>query len=377
MTKHLNRLMHRSNVCLLIPFALSLVLVPSIQNVSWAEDWPTYQHDNRRSGATGETLEPAALDEAWVYRSTAVPQTAWSGPAKWDAYRNIKGLRSMREYDSALNAIVVENALYLSSSIDDSIHCINAATGEELWSYCTDGPVRIAPAYANGKVYFGSDDGHAYCLNAEDGSLVWKCKPSPEERLIPHNGKMISSWPCRSGVLVDGGKAYFACSLLPWESAFLCALDAETGVIEGDGLYSKSYGRVTMEGSFAASDSFLYVPQGRRAPRLFRRADGQSIGNLDGGGGIFVLLAPDRRIYHAPGNKTGWVTESNAETRDRVASFDRGNRLVVEGNAAYIAYDDMLVAVDRQTRSRGVECLLPLSPFPHTRGRSPFRGRRG
>ena len=33
-----------------------------------AEDWPTYRHDNRRSGVSAEQL-PAQLSEAWTYKS--------------------------------------------------------------------------------------------------------------------------------------------------------------------------------------------------------------------------------------------------------------------------------------------------------------------
>ncbi|KON32001.1 hypothetical protein AC478_01590 [miscellaneous Crenarchaeota group-1 archaeon SG8-32-3] len=34
--------------------------------------------------------------------------------------------------------------------------------------------MKSSPAVANGKVYIGPDDGYVYCLNAYDGSLIWK-----------------------------------------------------------------------------------------------------------------------------------------------------------------------------------------------------------
>ena len=361
LTKYLKAMMMdctKAHTCLACLFVLTLLHRPAC-----AEDWPTYQHDIRRSAVTEEMVDPGGLVAGWVYESSVRPQTAWSGPAKWDAYRNMSGLRSMRDYDSAFHAIVAGEKLYFSSSADDSIHCLNAVNGEEEWSYCTDGPVRIAPTYSDGKIYAGSDDGYAYCLNADDGALVWKHKPSPSERLVPHNGKLISQWPCRSGVLVDDGMAYFACSLLPWENAYLCAVDADTGSSGVSGSFQRENSRITMEGALVASDSMLYVPQGRRAPRLCRRTNGTSLGSLGGGGGVFVLLSPDRRVYHAPGNKTGWVTESNADSRDLVATFDRGNRLVVSGNTAYILHDDMLIAIDRSTRQSrwNIDCRYPHS----------------
>ena len=34
----------------------------------------------------------------------------------------------------------------------------------------------LAPAIADGKVYVGSDDGYAYCLDAKSGSVIWKLR---------------------------------------------------------------------------------------------------------------------------------------------------------------------------------------------------------
>ena len=46
---------------------------------------------------------------------------------------------------------------------------------ELLWKYKTGGPVASSPAVVNGKVYFGSDDYHLYCLDT-NGNLLWKYK---------------------------------------------------------------------------------------------------------------------------------------------------------------------------------------------------------
>ncbi len=338
-----------------------LTLAVSVGQPALADDWPTYQHDLRRSAVSSETLEMQDLRELWTYESAAAPQTAWAGPAKWDAYAHINGLRSMRNYDPVFHVTSVGNSLYFGSSVDDSVYCLNAADGSERWTTCTDGPVRIAPTVANGKVYVGSDDGHAYCLDATNGSLVWKVKPSGDEQLVPSNGKFISLWPCRTGVSVDSGIAYFACALLPWKESFFCAVDAETGSIQGPGLYCKTLQNVTMEGALAASGSKVYVPQGRRAPLVFDRLTGENLGALEGGGGVFVLLTPDRQIFHGPGNKRGWITASNAETKDKIASFDQGNSLVIAGETSFVLRDESLTAIDRKERATrwSIACAYP------------------
>ncbi|KKK45451.1 hypothetical protein LCGC14_3165450, partial [marine sediment metagenome] len=63
-----------------------------------AADWPTYRHDNRRSGVTADKVT-LPLKEAWKRTSPTPPQPAWEGPAKWDAFAAIRGLASMRDFD--------------------------------------------------------------------------------------------------------------------------------------------------------------------------------------------------------------------------------------------------------------------------------------
>ena len=192
-------------------------------------DWPTYRHDNRRSGATAEKIEAEQLELKWVHRAALAPRPAWAGPAKWDAYAGIRGLRSMRNYDPAFHVIVVDGSVYYGSSADHGVHRLDAKTGQEKWVFFTDGPVRIAPSWHSKKLYFGSDDGYAYCIRERDGAMVWRQRPKTPERLILNNGNFISFWPCRTGVLVDKGVAYFGNSLLPWKDSYISAVSAPTG----------------------------------------------------------------------------------------------------------------------------------------------------
>ena len=59
------------------------------------------------------------------------------------------------------------------------------------------------------------DDGCVYCLEARDGRLLWRHRVGPEDRRLPGNGRMISLWPVRCGVVVDGGTAYVCAGLHP------------------------------------------------------------------------------------------------------------------------------------------------------------------
>ena len=182
---------------------LAAVLVVSPVRVAVA-DWPTFRHDNQRSGTTTEALPVRWLEEAWTWQSAQPPRPAWAGPAKWDAFAGIRGLRSMRNYDPVFHVSVQGKRLYFGSSVDGSVRCLDTTTVRSHWTFFTDGPVRIAPTVVDAGVYVGSDDGHAYCLDAEDGKLVWKHCPGSRQRLILNNGRLIPLWPCRTGVTVVG-----------------------------------------------------------------------------------------------------------------------------------------------------------------------------
>jgi hypothetical protein len=192
---------------------------------------------------------------------------------------------------------------------------------------------------SEGNVYFGSDDGYAYCVSADTRELRWRFSPRPAERRIVNNGRLVSMWPIRTGVLIDGDRAYFGASMLPWQESYLCAVDAATGATEGDGQFVAKIDAATMEGPLSIVPGRLLVaPQGRVAPRLFSLDEGNSLGQLQGGGGSFVVLTKDS-VFHGPGNKTGWLTASSLESLETVASFKRGNAMVVAGDVSFILTD--------------------------------------
>ena len=153
------------------------VLLVTVPIVAAAEDWPTYRGDRWRSGITAESLDAPRLRLLWTFRSPHPPQTAWEGPAKWDAYAGIRGLTDMRDYDHSFPVAVAGNSVFFASSADDSVRCLDSRDGSVKWTFTTNAPVRVAPTYHDGRLFFGSDDGQAYCLNARNGRLIWTYRP--------------------------------------------------------------------------------------------------------------------------------------------------------------------------------------------------------
>ncbi|MEO2025895.1 MAG: LamG-like jellyroll fold domain-containing protein [Fuerstiella sp.] len=326
---------------------LLIVALRAITPMPVMADWPTWQHDNRRTGTTDEQLQVSKLAPEWVWQSASPPQTAWSGPAKYDAYANQHNLPSMRNYDPVFHVIAVGDRVWFGSSADDSLYCLGAGDGKERWSVTADGPVRLAPTWSDGRVYFGSDDGYARCVKADDGQLVWKFTPADTSHLFLNNGRFIPFQPCRTGVVVDDGTAWFACAMLPWKDAWLCAVDAATGTTDDGRHFVKALPGRTMEGAPALSSKFLVLPQGRVAPRVFDRATGEDLGEMvKSGGGSVVVVSLDEDVFHGPAtdSRKGGFRQSSGQSREVVAGLGRGNALVVDGSISWMLTDTEIIA---------------------------------
>jgi outer membrane protein assembly factor BamB len=319
-------------------FALFFLIFHNASSLK-AEDWPTFMHDKHRSGVTDERLE-LPLQKSWVYKALHEPQPAWPEPAQQDFWHRQFNLRSTVAYDRAFHIVGVGDTIYFGSSADDKVYALDSITGNERWTFFTEGPVRFAPYISNDKVYAASDDGYVYCLSADNGSLLWKYKVADRERMIPGNGRMISMWPIRTGLLVDDGILYFAAGLFPNQGTFLFALNAEDGSVKW-----KQQITISPQGYMLASDERLYVPTGRTNPFIFTRADGESLKELPSGGGTFALLT-ENVLVTGPGRREKELNASDVQTRDKIATFG-GLRMLVSGPTAYMQSENQLSAFDR------------------------------
>lgn len=308
-------------------------------NLAKADDWPMFMHDRQRSGITTERLE-LPLNECWVYKATHRPQPAWPGPAKQDYWHRAFNLKATVTYDRAYHVVGAGDTIFFGSSADDKVYALDARTGAERWTFFTEGPVRLAPSIANGKVYVGSDDGCAYCLSVDDGSLLWTYRATDTERIIPGNGRMISTWPMRTGLLVDDDHLYLTAGLFPNQGTYLFALSAEDGSVQW-----KSRVDISPQGYLLASDERLYVPTGRTNPFVFSRADGRVLGELPSAGGTFALLT-ENVLVTGPGRRSTELNAADVDTKGKIALFG-GLRMLVNGPTAYMQSEDRLSAFDR------------------------------
>lgn len=277
--------MHRVCCC---ACALAWLLCAAL-TATQAADWPQWRNDAQRSAATPQEL-PAKLQRAW---SRELPQLrpAWPDQAKM-------------QVDATYHPIVLGQRLFVGSSYDDSLTAYDTRTGDEVWRFFANGPIRFAPLAWQEKVYFVADDGYLYCVRAQDGELVWKFRGGPSDRKILGNERLISTWPARGAPVLADGKVYFAAGIWPFMGVFLHAVDAQTGAAvwtnDGDGsMYIKqphntdSFAGVAPQGPLVVIGNRLLVPGGRSVPACYDRATGQFLyyqlaENGKKGGGSFV-----------------------------------------------------------------------------------------
>ncbi len=252
----------------------------------------------------------------------------------------------MRDYDAAFHPAIVQGWVYFTSNVDDRVRCLSIDDGRLKWEHIVDAPIRTPPTWYRGKLYFGCDDGFLYCLEAATGRRLWRFQPpaTKDSEMILHNGRLISRWPCRTGIAVVDGTVYCGFALLPWQPAYLCAIDGETGSSSGEGRFVEQVSGDTFEGPLAVVGATLVACRGRIEPALFDRRSGKRTGKLSGGGGSFLAVDRSGKLWHGPGNKTGWLTRSELPGGKKLRSQAGAELVAFAEDVALFAGNDQVVA---------------------------------
>ncbi len=257
-------------------------------------DWPMWRFDAARSAATPHRLAEN-LHLQWV-RELPEPRRAWA--FQWDD-------RGKLDFDVSYAPVVLGERIFVPSNVTDSVTAYHIEDGRRLWRFHADGPVRLAPAAWQGRVYFVADDGHLYCVDAETGELVWKLRGGPSDRRLLGNERIINFWAARGGPAIKDSTVYFAAGIWPLHGVFIYALEAETGALVWVNDTTSSdyvrlphggadgYGGLVPQGYIAADQDRLVVTPGRgQSPMLLDRATGEvlnySFRGRKGGGGYAV-----------------------------------------------------------------------------------------
>jgi hypothetical protein len=142
-------------------------------------DWPTYRHDNARSGRTNASVR-SDLTSAWK--------------------TNVGG--------NLTSPVVADEIVFVASKDTHTVHALDAHSGKALWSYTTGARVDSPPTIFQGTVLFGSADGYVYNLRATDGALIWRFRAAPMDQRAMWFEQLESVWPVHGSVLVQNGVIY-------------------------------------------------------------------------------------------------------------------------------------------------------------------------
>jgi outer membrane protein assembly factor BamB len=313
--------------------------------IQWASidalDWPTYRHDAQRTGITSEQLA-LPLSKSWTFVSTHQPERAWPAPFRENPYSGVK-VEPLLTFDHAFQPIACGNSVFFGSSSDHQLYCLDLTSGRIKWTFYTEGPVRICPTFHQERLYFGSDDGIIYCLDAQTGHELWRHLAGPSNDKIPGNEQIVSRWPVRSGVLVEKGLVYSAAGLFPArEGSYLFALDA----YDGKNIWKKKINQ-TAQGYLLATPSKIFVPSGKLTPLTYNRANGDYINRISGPRGNFALIVDDVMVS-GPGISGGnLVALDQANKQYRVANF-KANKAVISSNSVFLASGTEVIRRDRK-----------------------------
>jgi hypothetical protein len=259
-----------------------VALLALLGNLARAVDWPAYRGNSARTATTSEKLT-YPLKEIWKYVPKREPMPAW--PDKFMA--EVGGL----DFDVAPQVVIVGSTMYFGSTTDNTVWALDASTGKTKWGFTTGGPIRFAPAIWGGNAYAVSDDGHAYCLNATTGKLIWKFYGGLYDSRFIANQRLTSRWLIRSGVVVDDGMVNFAVGMWASEGVYSYALDAKTGkqiwVNDTSLKYrngphnGRNFAGNKPQGYAVAAKNQLAFHNGQGGAYIYDRRTGEETGHID------------------------------------------------------------------------------------------------
>jgi len=163
--------------CIYMSIILILILLSNASNVNSIETrtsneetddsswWPAYRHDSHHTGfSTSSAPNQRILNWSTYFEELPPP------------------------YQDAQTPCVVDNGkIYIGKSFhplmfyDDALVCLEAETGDWLWTFWTENSVTSSPVVYKGKVYFSTylfadspSAGIFYCLDADNGTELWR-----------------------------------------------------------------------------------------------------------------------------------------------------------------------------------------------------------
>ncbi|HEX7560229.1 MAG TPA: PQQ-binding-like beta-propeller repeat protein [Usitatibacter sp.] len=131
---------------------------------------------------------------------------------------------------------VMQGNVVFFGSDDGNVYAVDAASGRQLWKRATGGPVSASPAVEGDTLYVGSFDGRFYALNARTGAIRWKFATGGERRF---EAKGLHGWQPASQTYLDPFDIFLSSPVVAAGAVYfgsgdgnLYALDAASGELK-------------------------------------------------------------------------------------------------------------------------------------------------
>ncbi len=208
---------------------------------------------------SGERLFATSYDGRLYALDVRSGEVLWKFATEGERRFEARGLHGMQPrtqtfadmYDVYLSSPLVVDGKVVFGSGDGHVYAVDAATGRLAWKFATGDVVHASPAYADGLVVVGSWDGRLYALDAATGTQRWAFQAGVDPLI--HNQQGFQSSPA-----IAEGTVFVGC-----RDGHLYAVDLRSGApkwnVDTEGSWVNSspavaQGRVY----FATSDSARY-----------------------------------------------------------------------------------------------------------------------
>jgi len=267
------------------------------------QEWPTYRHDITRSGCAS-TKVPVDLE------------------AKWKA--NIGGRLS--------SVVVARDKLFVSAVDEQTVHCIDADNGNELWRFIAEGRVDSPPTIYGPMAIFGCRNGYVYALRVSDGRLIWRFRAAPVDRRTVVRDRLESLWPIHGSVLLVNGTVYFCAGHTSYLDGGLrlYGLNAGTGAVRCS---------TTLSSEGAAKDGTLpdiLISDGRNITMRQKRYD-LSL-QASGGPRAATIVTNTGLLEDCWGHRWNWQLGA-ADTFGKLLVFDEAMAYGVQTYYTFLKHD--------------------------------------
>jgi len=152
---------------------------------------------------------------------------------------------------------VIQGKTIYFGSDDGNIYAVDAESGQQMWKCTTKGPVSSTPAVANGVVYAISYDGKLYALNSKTGATKWKFATEGERRF---EAKGLHGMQPRSQTIADPFDIYLSSPVVAQNTVYFGSGDGNlyaVDAVSGELMWKFKTGDV-VHASPAYSDGLMY-----------------------------------------------------------------------------------------------------------------------